>query len=191
MSLSTLAQNLRKQASENSGLITINQATLTQAGLTPPDGLDASLTGAYQLKDGGNLQVDTSGTTIPDPVGDALTITQAQAAVLNVEQKYTSVTLVFTSSGSDVQFTILIQLSNWTFATSFQYMTGGVFSTLPYASPAFIFSTEAVASFDWMSFQIALVAGQNFAAEIKLTGILQKVTEFLTSWDGNTGLALA
>jgi hypothetical protein len=57
-------------------------------------------------------------------------------AILNVEKANTSVTLIITANEADeVQFTIQINLSDWKFATSWQYMTGGIFDNLPYTLP--------------------------------------------------------
>src|SRR6201986_5018066 len=63
-------------------------------------------------------------------------------------------------------------------------MTGGVFAILPYTRPVFILSSAAVAGYSWQKNTIDLVAGQNFACLITLTGILQQVINFLTSWSG-------
>jgi hypothetical protein len=63
--------------------------------------------------------INISGTSIPEPVGNTLTISKATAAILGVEKTNTSVTLTVTANNEDeVQFTIQINLSNWVFATS-------------------------------------------------------------------------
>lgn len=184
MSLTALALEFNDQAKNNKGNITVNAASFTNAGLTTPSDLDVLLQKGYQLADKEYLLINIGSTPVSDPVGDTLTIA-GQAAVLNVDAANTAVTFVITDDGSgNAQFTILITLSNWTFSTSWAYMTGGVFSSLPYTSPAFIFSSAKKTGYVWQKNTIDLVAGQNFACLITLTGILQQVTNFLTSWDG-------
>ncbi|WP_336690717.1 MULTISPECIES: LysM peptidoglycan-binding domain-containing protein [unclassified Chryseobacterium] len=192
MSLSNLVTTFKSQAAANSGNITINAASFTDSGLIPPVGLDELLSQSYQLPDGSFLLIDTSGTSIPEPVGNTLTISDATAAILNVEKANTSVTLIITANEADeVQFTIQINLSDWKFATSWQYMTGGVFDNLPYTSPSFIFSTQDTAIFSWKQKNISLTKGQNFASLITLTQWLKPVVNFFTSWSSSTNLALA
>src|ERR1700750_2941655 len=131
MSLSKLAATFRSQAAANNNNITINAASFTDSDLIPQAGLDDLLSKSYKLPADSFLLIDISGTSIPEPVGNTLTITNATAAKLNVEKTNTSVTLIVTANDADeVQFTIQINLSNWTFATSWQYMTGGVFDNL-------------------------------------------------------------
>jgi LysM repeat protein len=191
MSLSNLVTTFKSQAAANNGEITINAASFTDSGLIPPTGLDDLLSKSYQLPDGSFLLIDTSGTSIPEPVGNTLTISNATAAILNVEKANTSVTLIVTANeANEVQFTIQINLSNWKFATSWQYMTGGVFDNFPYTSPSFIFSTQDVAVFNWQQKNISLTEGQNFAAFITLTQWLQPVVNFFTSWSSSNKLAL-
>lgn len=191
MSLSKLANTFKEQAAANDGNITINAASFTDSDLTPPEGLDDSLAKAYQLAEGEFLLVNTSATTIPDPEGDILEIQNANAAVLNVDASNTAVTLTIISDDSgNVEFTLVIDLSDWKFETSWQYMTGGVFENLPYSSPTFIYSTSALSEFDWQSTKIALYEGQNFTSFITLSGWLQPVVDFLTSWTSGTKLAL-
>lgn len=191
MSLSNLVTTFKSQAAANNGEITINAASFTDSGLIPPAGLDDLLSKSYQLPDGSFLLIDTSGTSIPEPVGNTLTISNATAAILNVEKANTSVTLIVTANeANEVQFTIQINLSNWKFATSWQYMTGGVFDNFPYTSPSFIFSTQDIAVFNWQQKNISLTEGQNFAAFITLTQWLQPVVNFFTSWQPSTKLAL-
>lgn len=191
MSLSHLATTFRNQAAANNGNITINAATFSNALLTPPERLDALLAKGYQLPEGAFLLLDTTETSIPDPIGDTLTIKQAAAAVLQVDKTDTSVTLVVTvNENGAVQFTIQIDLSNWKFSTSWQYMTGGIFDNIPYTAPSFIFSTEDVPDFSWLNQSVALIKGQNFAALITLTQWLQPVANFFTSWNTGTKLAL-
>lgn len=190
MSLTALASEFRNQAAGNAGNITVNTASFTAAALTVTAGLDNLIQKGYQLAAGTNLLINTSNTTIPDPVGNTLTI-QGTATVLNVDAAKTSVSFVITDDGTgNVQFVIVITLSNWVFSTSWMYMTGGVFDTLPYSDPAFIFSSNTNSQYVWMENNITLVAGQNFACLITLTGLLQQVTNFLTSWNGMTNLAL-
>ncbi|MBL1220372.1 hypothetical protein JET18_05950 [Chryseobacterium sp. L7] len=190
MSLSKLAATFRSQAAANNNNITINAASFTDSDLIPQAGLDDLLSKSYKLPADSFLLIDISGTSIPEP-GETLTITNATAAILNVEKTNTSVTLIVTANDADeVQFTIQINLSNWTFATSWQYMTGGVFDNLPYTSPSFIFSTDEVAAFKWQQKNISLTEGQNFAALITLTKWLQPVVNFFTSWTSSTQLAL-
>jgi hypothetical protein len=193
MSLSNLTDTFRNQAAANNGNITINTATFTSSNLIPPAGLDELLSNSYQLSSGSFLLIDTSNTTIPEPIGKTLTISNANAAVLNVTKTDTLVTLIVTANDADeVAFTIQIDLSNWTFATSWKYMTGGVFDHLPYTSPSFIFSTDNVASYAWQQkTTINLIKGQNFSAFITLTEWLQPVTDFLTSWIPTTKLTLS
>ncbi|MFN1215731.1 LysM peptidoglycan-binding domain-containing protein [Chryseobacterium kwangjuense] len=192
MSLSKLAATFRSQAAANNNNITVNAASFTDSDLIPQVGLDDLLSKSYKLPADTFLLIDTSGTSIPEPVGNTLTITNATAAILNVEKSNTSVTLTVTANDADeVQFTIQINLSNWTFATSWQYMTGGVFDNLPYTSPSFIFSTQEVTAFKWQQKNISLTEGQNFAALITLTKWLQPVVNFFISWTSSTQLALA
>jgi len=191
MNLSALATEFRQQAAGNNGNITVNAASFTAAGLIPPAGLDELLQKGYQLADNTSLLINTSTGSIPDPAGDKLIIT-GKADVLNVNAANTSVSFVITADDSNnVQFTILITLSQWKFSTSWEYMSGGVFDSLPYSSPAFIFSTTDVPQYSWENNSITLTTGQNFTCLVTLTGILQQVVNFLTSWNGSTRLALA
>lgn len=191
MSLSKLAATFRSQAAINNNNIIINAGSFTDSDLIPPVGLDDMLSQNYKLPPNSYLWIDTSGTSIPEPVGNTLTIANAKAAILNVEKSNTAVTLIVTANDADeVQFTIQINLFDWTFATSWQYMTGGVFDNLPYTSPSFIFSTKEVAVFNWWQKSISLKEGQNFAAFITLTQWLQPVVDFFTSWTASTKLAL-
>lgn len=192
MSLSQLVNTFKSQAAANNGNITINAATFTESGLTPPEGLDELLQKGYALEAGKFLLLDTSNTTIPDPSGNTLTIVDTQSGVLNVEKANTSGTLVVTDDGSgNVQFTIDIALSDWTFETSWKYAKGGPFDGFPYTNPAFVFSTTDEAAFSWKNAQIALTKGQNFSSQIKLQGWLTAATEFLINWNSATQLALA
>jgi LysM repeat protein len=192
MSLSKLAATFRSQAAANNSNIIINAASFTDSDLIPQVGLDDLLSKSYKLPADSFLLIDISGTSIPEPVGNTLTITNATAAILNVEKSNTSVTLIVTANDADeVQFTIQINLSNWIFATSWPYMTGGVFDNLPYTSPSFIFSTEEATVFNWRQKNISLTEGQNFAAFITLTKWLQPVVNFFTSWTSSTQLALS
>ncbi|MET3035923.1 LysM domain-containing protein [Chryseobacterium sp. NRRL B-14859] len=192
MSLSKLAATFRSQADANNNNITINAASFTDSDLIPPAGLNDLLSKSYKLPPDSYLLIDISGTSVPEPVGNTLTISNAAAAVLNVEKGNTSVTLIVTANDADeVQFTIQINLSNWTFSTSWPFMTGGVFDNLPYTSPSFIFSTQEVAAFNWRQKNISLTPGQNFSAFITLTQWLQPVVNFFTSWTSSTQLALA
>lgn len=119
MSLSNLVTTFKNQAAANNGNITINAASFTSSALIPPVGLDDLLSKSYQLPDGSFLLIDTSGTTIPDPVGDTLTIENAATAILNVEKSNTKVTIIITTNNAnDIQFTIQIDLNAWKFATS-------------------------------------------------------------------------
>ncbi|MCT2409154.1 hypothetical protein NZD88_16525 [Chryseobacterium antibioticum] len=191
MSLSKLAATFRSQAAANNNNITINAASFTDSDLIPQAGLDDLLSKSYKLPADSFLLIDTSGTSIPEPVGNTLTISNATAAILNVEKTNTSVTLTVTTNDADeVQFTIQINLSNWVFATSWEYMTGGVFDNLPYTSPSFVFSTQELPAFKWLQKNISLTEGQNFAALITLTKWLQPVVNFFTSWTSSTQLAL-
>lgn len=191
MSLSKLAATFRGQAAANNNNITINAASFTDSELIPQAGLDDLLSKSYQLPADTFLLIDISGTSIPEPVGNTLTITNATAAILNVEKSNTSVTLIVTANdANEVQFTIQINLANWIFATSWKYMTGGVFDNLPYTSPSFIFSTQEVTVFNWKQKNISLTEGQNFASFITLTQWLQPVVNFFTSWSLSTQLAL-
>ncbi|NML68703.1 hypothetical protein HHL23_02665 [Chryseobacterium sp. RP-3-3] len=191
MSLSKLAATFRSQAAANNNNITIDAASFTDSDLIPQAGLDDLLSKSYKLPADSFLLIDTSGTSIPEPVGNTLTISNATAAILNVEKSNTSVTLIVTANDADeVQFTIQINLSNWIFATSWPYMTGGVFDNLPYTSPSFVFSTQEVPAFKWQQKNISLTEGQNFAALITLTKWLQPVVNFFTSWTSSTQLAL-
>ncbi|MBQ4819260.1 LysM peptidoglycan-binding domain-containing protein [Aquimarina sp. MMG016] len=191
MSLSNLVTTFRDQAAANDGNITINAATFTDSQLTPPEGLNALLTIGYQLAEDTFLLVDTSGTSIPDPAENTLIIQNATAAVLNVDKTNTEVTLAITANDSgDVEFTIQIELSDWTFKTSWKYMTGGVFDGIPYTSPAFIFSTKEIAEYSWQKNNIALTTGQNFASLITLSEWLAETTKFLTSWSISTKIPL-
>jgi len=191
MSLSALVTEFRQQAANNNGNITVNAASFTTAGLTPPIDLDDLLQKGYQLAKDTYLLINTTTGAIPDPVGNVLTIT-GQVSVLNVSPENTAVTFVITADESgNVQFTILVTLSQWSFSTSWEYMAGGVFDSLPYTNPAFVFSTDNVAQYTWQRNNISLVKGQNFTCLITLTGILQQVVNFLTSWNGSTNLALA
>ncbi len=190
MSLQLLADEFKKQAASNAGNITVDAASFTTAGLTTPADLDVLLQKGYQLAAGSKLLIDTSGTTIGEPVGNTLTITGV-AGVLNVKASNTAVSFVITDDGlGNAQFIIVISLISWSFSTSWQYMSGGVFDSLPYTNPAFIFTTDVVSQYSWNGNNIILVAGQNFACLITLTGILQQVVNFLTSWNGSTNLAL-
>ncbi|PHO00925.1 hypothetical protein CSC82_26285, partial [Rhodobacteraceae bacterium 4F10] len=191
MSLSNLTTTFREQAATNNGNITINAVTFTNSQLTPPEGLDKLLTKGYQLAEGKFLLIDTSSTTIPEPVGNILTIQNAKATILNVDKTNTKVTLIITvNESNDAQFTISIDLNNWKFETSWKYMTGGVFDNIPYSSPAFIFSTEDIAKFSWQNQTVPLVMGQNFASLITLTKWLKPVEDFFTFWSSSTRLAL-
>lgn len=190
MSLSALAAEFRAQATANEGNIKVNTASFTAADLTVTADLDTMLQKGYQLAADSSLLINTTGTTIPDPVGNTLTI-QGVAGVLNVDASKTNVSFVITDDGTgNATFVIVITLSSWTFATSWEYMAGGVFESLPYSNPAFIFSSDVYTGYTWKQNKINLVAGQNFACLITLTGILQQVINFLTSWDGSTNLAL-
>ncbi|WP_440067484.1 LysM peptidoglycan-binding domain-containing protein [Tenacibaculum discolor] len=191
MSLSNLTTTFRDQAAANNGNITINAATFSTSQLTPPENLDELLSKGYQLAEGTFLLIDTSETSIPDPAGNTLTISNAKANILNVEKTNTDVILkVVVNEKGEAQFTIQIALSDWTFKTSWEYMTGGVFDGLPYTSPAFVFSTEQKDNFKWQNSDIPLVEGQNFSAMITLTNWLADVVDFLTSWSVSTKLPL-
>ncbi len=195
MDLSKLASVFVDQAAQNQGNITINEASFTAGGVTVPAGIDDLLQKGFALASGVNLLINASEIPVKknnDPPDNSLVI-KGKLSVLGVELDNTGVTFTITGTGTgqDVSFTILVSLSNWKFETSWPHMTGGVYSSLPYANPAFIFSSSAVDSYSWQQNNISLVAGQNFACTITLTGILQQVTFFLTSWNGNTNLALA
>lgn len=74
-----------------------------------------------------------------------------------------SVTFLQPSDRLDIQ--IEAQLSGWSFADFFTYMTGGTFEKLVLDSTTFIFST-AKAQYLWQDYIIDLQQGQNFAAKL-------------------------
>nr|WP_315419906.1 LysM peptidoglycan-binding domain-containing protein [uncultured Pedobacter sp.] len=191
MSLQPLADEFKQQASQNNGNITVNAASFTKAGLSVPADLDVLLTAGYQLAADSSLLIDTSGATINDPVGNTLTITGV-AGVLQVEASNTAVSFVVTDDGQgNVQFVIVITLSNWTFATSWPFMVGGIYSDLPYTHPTLIFSSAPQSQYVWQQNEISLVGGQNFASLIQLTGILAPLVNFLIGWLNGTQIALS
>ncbi|MGG6231466.1 LysM peptidoglycan-binding domain-containing protein [Tenacibaculum sp. SDUM215027] len=191
MSLSNLAITFRDQAAANNGNITINSATFINSQLTPPEDLDELLSKGYQLPEGTFLLIDTSETTIPDPEGDTLTISEASATVLNVDKTNTEVTLMINAdTDGNVQFIIQIDLSDWKFDTSWKYMTGGVFDGLPYTTPTFVFSTKEITEYTWQKNIISLIQGQNFTSFITLSDWLAETTKFLTSWSVTTKIPL-
>lgn len=191
MSLQTLADEFKQQASQNTGNITVNAASFTKAGLSVPADLDLMLTAGYQLAEGSSLLIDTSGTTINDPVGNTLAITGV-VSVLQVEASNTAVSFVVTDDGQgNVQFVIVITLSNWTFATSWPFMVGGIYTDLPYTHPTLIFSSASQSQYEWQQNEISLVAGQNFAGLIQLTGILAPIVNFLIGWVNGKQIALS
>lgn len=191
MSLQPLADEFKQQASQNNGNITVNAASFTKAGLSVPADLDLMLTAGYQLAADSSLLIDTSGTTINDPVGNTLTIT-GLVSVLQVEASNTAVSFVITDDGQgNVQFVIVVTLSNWTFATSWPFMVGGIYSDLPYTHPTLIFSSAPQSQYVWQQNEISLVAGQNFASLIQLTGILAPIVNFLIGWVNGKQIALS
>jgi hypothetical protein len=191
MSLQPLADEFKQQASQNNGNITVNAASFTKAGLSVPADLDLMLTAGYQLAANSSLLIDTSGTTINDPVGNTLTITGV-ASVLQVEASNTAVSFVVTDDGlGNVQFVIVITLSNWTFATSWPFMVGGIYTDLPYTHSTLIFSSAPQSEYLWQQNEISLVAGQNFAGLIQLTGILAPLVNFLIGWVNGKQIALS
>lgn len=188
MSLTTLADIFRTQAASSEGYITLDSTVLTNAGFLPQDDLDVLLTASFCLENNADFQINTSGHSIPDPVGNTLTITGTiSISKISITEANTSVTAVFTEAGTTISFVVQTKLINWQFTTSFPYMNGYPFSTLPYTDPYFVFTTEDTADYSWNTQKIHLKEGQNFASNLTLTSYLQPVISFLApGWSSST-----
>lgn len=198
MSLQTLTGVLQQQAGAASGKITVNEDTLKQATLTCT-GLDALLTGSYALPAKTFLEVDTTGFIIPNPQGDTLTV-QGRVSVLSLTPANTLATLVFQAGANNtVSLIIRIDLSSWTFATSFPYMNGYPFTDVTYTLPTLVFSSAAVSDWAWQPFanngqqaaNIDLAAGQNYASWMQMNQALKPYTGFLSNFIPGTNLPLS
>jgi hypothetical protein len=183
MSLLDLANKLRAEAAR--GPIPINTQTLTVGtGMQLPSGLnlDTLIRDSFHLDAGQQWLYIIAPSAIPDPVGKTLTIRNGRSSFLGLSLTNVVVDLEFQASGPNaatLDFAAPVDLGQWQFQTSFQYMTGYPYSVLPYTSPAFVFSTQPVAAYPWKGRQVALAEGQNFSSLITLTGVLQDVTAFL------------
>lgn len=189
MSLTTLANIFRTQISSSpGGYITIDSDVLTSAGFIPQNNLDELLAAAFCLQGSANLQITITGQTIPDPVGNTLTVTGTLSmAKIYITEVNTSVTAVFTADGTAISIVIQTQLINWQFITSFPFMAGYPFATLPYTDPYFIFATADKPDYIWNTKKINLKEGQNFASNLTLTDYLQPIISFLApGWSSST-----
>lgn len=159
-------QSLADLLKETAQPVTIDSKLLSQAGLTPPEGLDDRLKAAFRLGDEG-LQICFK----PEEVGTAadhqLRVTGAQLpkGFLGAKADQTSLIVTFLQPSDRLDIQIETQLSGWSFADFFTYMTGGTFEKLILNSTTFIFSTSK-AQYLWQGHSIYLQQGQNFAAKL-------------------------
>lgn len=164
MSLTQLAANLISAAGK--GSVSIQAATLTDAGLSPAPDFDALLRGSFQLS-AVPLKVTTSPGKIGTPTATQLTMTGSmQAWKVSVDP----VTITFTVSGTHVVMTLSAPLPNWSFATSFPPMSGFPFDELDLTSSTFVFASDPVPDYEWQGSTTGLLAGLNFAADAAIAG---------------------
>jgi hypothetical protein len=152
--------------------VELNAAYLNDNGVKAPEGFDALLTKAFVLGTAKALSVGQG--QVGQVAGNSFTITSASLTngVFGATQDQTTVTLTFTQPAGDgaaVQVFIRTDLSDWTFATGFPAMVGGVFDSLSFTQPSLLFSTVA-GSVAWPTSTGALVdlqPGMTFAGVLK------------------------
>jgi LysM repeat protein len=160
--------------------VVLNATYLTDNGVTPPAGFDALLTQAFVLGDALGLSVGQG--QVGAVAGDSFTITAASLpnGVFGAVQADTTVTLTFTlPTGGDLLVQIRTDLSNWTFATGFPWMVGGVFDDLNFSQASLLFST-AIGTASWPAAggaTIALTPGMTFAGALNLSLYAQTVLQ--------------
>lgn len=164
MDLTTLAAALQNQAKTN-GDIVLDATVLSSADA-------ASLAAAFLLPSGQFLTI--SGVTpadVPDPQGTTLTITAGTVAVFG--QSGLSQQLVFTQTGTDISFTIAIDLpATWTFTDSFANLALFPFDLYSLQESCFIYSSTTLTSYapwtDKPTETVPLSTGLNFAGWVKV-----------------------
>ena len=161
--------------------VVLNAAYLTDNGVTPPPGFDALLKQAFVLGDAAGLSVGQG--QVGAVAGDSFAITTASLTngLFGATAGQTSVTLTFTlpATGGDLLVQIRTDLSNWTFATGFPFMVGGVFSGLNFSQSSFLFSTATGAA-SWPAAggaTVPLTPGMTFAGALVLDIYAQTVLQ--------------
>src|SRR5215467_333364 len=196
MSLQKLRDDLITQA-DSQKAITLNAATITGAGLTPPPDLDSMIAKGLSVPKGKVLLIATTRAQIGAVSGNTLSLTGKLAVFAETKQR--DVRVDFTATGPALNFVLTVTLDGgWQFGDSFIYMRGNLFKNLPLdpgvKAPTFVFSTSAVPNYRWGSGAqdvIALRPGLNFAGYLTLEKLLSQIAPLLPSLSGAKAFLLS
>lgn len=187
MSLLDLQSVLQSQV-DAEGAITVAEATLTAAGLTPATGFDATIQAGLNLTQ--DLSVAFTG-QVPAPDANQLSVS-GTATFLGVTSVPTLV--VFTlENDSTVDALIVATLpADWAFSTSFPSLQTAPFTTMTITQPSFLVTTAATTSYVWQPKvpALALVKGLNVAAFLGLDGPAALLLELMDSLGSSDTIVL-
>jgi hypothetical protein len=177
--LDQIAADLRQEASEHGGVVTLDSAT------TGIDGLDALEQTELRLADGTTLSL-TLTSDVPDPSGGKLAVS-GTASFLELTDQQCDV--LFVATGEVVRMDLTVSLpGGWAFSSAFPDVKGEPWSLLgPVMSDAgLLFTSADHPPPDAPALQVT--AGLNLTGAIALSGPYELVTAIL---DAQTAAAAA
>lgn len=180
MSLQNLQSALQQQVAKD-GAISVSEATLNAAGLTPCPGFDKTVQSYLVLS--GPLLVTTA--TIPAPVTNTLTVS-GTASFLGLVSVPVRVTFTLETDQTVDALVVATLATNWIFSDSFPQLNAFPFTELSFTQPGYLLTTEAQTSYTWNSQTLTLQHGLNFISYLAMGGplaILQKLISSLLPTD--------
>ena len=187
MDLKLIADNLRNQA-ESQSKITLDDKVFTNAEL-------ASLRSAFALSADENLTIsELEASNVSEPANGVLKISGGKVSVF--KQNKVPVSVTFTSPGSELRATIVVELADkWNFKDSFEDLDTFPFNLLTTTGARFVYSTVAQLNYTWpddSGTRIDLGPGLNFLAHVTIQHLetLQNTLQKLLKSIGNWSLAL-
>jgi hypothetical protein len=172
MDLTTLAEQLKTQATNNNSIV-LDQTLLSSDQLK-------QISLGFMLGDDKNLTIEgVTPSDIPAPQDDSLTIEVGTSSLLN--QKSVPTKLIFTINDNKAQVLIAAKMSaSWAFKDSFPNLVQFPFSNLTLTDTYFIYAPAHQSSYQPWSDKpqetITLEAGLNFAAWLTLDGFSSILT---------------
>ena len=182
MSLQDLQTLLQQQANNNKGVVSISEATVKGATLTPAPNFDTTIQSYLSLT--GALPVTVTD-PIPAPVGNTLAF-NGTASFLGVSN--VAVRVIFTLETNNTVDVLLDTTlpSSWTFSTSFPLLIGFPFGDIALTQPSYLLTTATQTTYTWRQQNVTVMQGLNLASFLGLGGplaILQSLISSLTSTD--------
>ncbi|MDQ3933509.1 MAG: LysM peptidoglycan-binding domain-containing protein [Actinomycetota bacterium] len=169
--------SLRQYLTQAKPPIVLNAAYVVAGGAAPVPGLDEALTKAFRLGKSPGLAVDFDPATGVGPIdGDRFVVTGVAISFLGRPQSTCAARLRFRDGAGAIQVLVEVVLADWGFSTTFPAMTGFPFDLLDYATPTFVFSTEAT-TWQWSGGGTVTLAepGQHFVGTLAVPDAFQPI----------------